>query len=164
MPFLDQYGNELISLGQGPLAVNVAVPSAPSIATRRRMLCEFMDSKAIASLANATDAFTAPIYVDGFSEILIFVSCTVALTGAPATLDACLQVADGTLTTAGVTLGNAFIDHPSGKATVASPALGPGCLLVGQYTNFGSLVRIRYRFATVPTGGGPLLIYLKAKG
>jgi hypothetical protein len=169
MAFVNADGSELINGGpNAPLPTLQVLPNNTkmgfgAIVTRRRVLGEFLISQA-SNAAAATDYFSQPIYVVPFTEILLFATFTAASTGTPAGLELCLQVSDGTANFSGVTLANTFIDHPSGKVTVASPGNGPGPVAVGQWTNFGTLVRARIRWSTAWSSAQAIQVMLKAKG
>ncbi len=128
--------------------------------------------------ANAgVNQFTTPLNVDEYSEILVFANiyganANAAAGGGGATgtnLQVALQACDGSATLASQALNNTFIDLPAvawgpSAPPISAPGVVPGVFLVGQYTNFGNLVRVRVNYAVAWTATANLDIRIKCKG
>lgn len=170
MPYVGPDGSDVVTNPSSQQALNTVqlLPSNVKLGfgaffTRRRNTGEFLISQASNSAA-ATDYVSNALYVGAFNEILLFATFTAASSGAATGLVLALQVSDGTGNFGGVTLANTFIDHPSGVFTIASPGNGPGCVGVGQWTNFGSLIRARTRWSAAWGSAQAIQIMIKGKG
>lgn len=158
MPFIDQFGNDLVAYGPpvndapggvlvDPLGGRSRVLG--SVLRRRRVeILNYLQVNETAITTGGTYTFGTPFPVDNFDEMIVLLDRSGVPTAAPTGVQLQVQTHDG------VGGANGWINLV-GPIAITIPSAGyVGVLSLNQFTNFGYLVRLGVTATAVGTGTG----------